>query len=365
MKTLPASIKTISFLCLLLGLAQTLPAAANLFYEEVEITDESAEARQDAIASAFHKVLIKLTGNSKIKNHKGVPGLLKKSPDYVSQYSYRVEEMSSGTQQGDESQQPTRYIQIQFDRTAVDRALAALGIATWEGTRPEVLLWLTYEEHGKPKLLDAETLPEAIPVLQQAAGGSGMPLQLPLMDLQDQAALSGADVWSGNEEAVKQASRRYPHDVILTAKIRGSEGGKWNGSWVLYNRDEPREFTRNGENLARVLKRGMDRAADLLAEIYAPVATGEASAPVSVRILQVDTVGDYARAMDLLRQLGGGSRVSVKNMHADALLVDVWIGGGMQALSNSLQLRGQLIPESDAPEADAAGVQELVFRLNH
>ena len=365
MKKIPASIKTISFLCLLLGLAQTLPAAANLFSEEVEIADESAEARQESITAAFHKVLIKLTGNSKIKNHEGVPALLKKSSDYVSQYRYRVEEMGSGTAQGDEPPRPTRYIQVQFDRTAVDRALAALGIATWEGTRPEVILWLAYEQHGKPRLLDAETLPQAIPVLQQAAGSSGMPLQLPLMDLQDQAALSGADVWKGDEQAIKQASVRYPHDVILTAKITGSEGGKWGGSWVLYNRGEPREFTRSGENLTRVLKRGMDRAADLLAEIYAPMATGEASEPVSVRILQVDTVGDYARVMDLLRQMGGGSRVSVKAMQADALLVDLWISGGVQALSNSLQLRGQLIPEPGVPGAGEAGAQELVFRLNH
>ena len=365
MKKLPASIKTISFLCLLLGLAQTLPAAANLFYEEVEIADESAEARQDSIARAFHKVLIKLTGNSKIKSHQGVPGLLKKSPDYVSQYRYRVEEISGDPQPGAESRQATRYIQIQFDQAAVDRALADLGIAIWEGTRPEVLLWLAYTQQGKPRLLDAETLPEAIPLLQQAAAGSGIPLQLPLMDLQDQVALSGADVWNADEPAVRQASRRYPHDVILTAKVSGSEGAGWNGSWVLYNRDEPRKFTRSGENLTRVLKRGMDRAADLLAEIYAPVASGEASAPVSVRILQVDTVGDYARVMDLLNRLGSGSRVSVKSMQADSLRVDVWIRGGRQALSNSLQLRGQLIPEPGVPEAGGAAVEELVFRLNH
>ena len=365
MKKLPATIKTISFLCLLLGLAQALPAAANLFSEEVEITDESAEARRESIRAAFHKVLIKLTGNSKIKNHEGVPALLKKSSDYVSQYRYRVEEIGGGTAQGDEPRQPTRYIQVQFDRNAVDGALAALGIATWEGTRPEVILWLAYEQNGKPRLLDAETLPEAIPVLQQAAGSSGMPLQLPLMDLQDQAALSGADVWKGNEQAVKQASGRYPHDVILTAKITGSEGGKWGGSWVLYNRGEPREFTRSGQNLTRVLKRGMDRAADLLAEIYAPVSTGEAGEPVRVRILQVDTVGDYAKVMDLLRQRGGGSGVSVKAMPADALLGDLGRGGGVQAVSKSLQLRGELSPQPGVPGVGEAGVQELLFRLIH
>lgn len=365
MKTPITNTKAIFLLCLLLGLAQTLAAAGNLFYAEVEIEDESAEARQASITSAFHKVLIKLTGNSKIKSHKGVSGLLKKSPDYVSQFRYRVDEMSSAAQQGDEPQQLTKYIQIQFDRTAVDRALTALGIATWEGSRPAVLLWLAYEQQGKPNLLDTETLPQAVPVLQQMAGDHGLPLQLPLMDLQDQAALSGADVWSTNEQAIKQASGRYPHDVILTAKITGSEGGKWHGSWVLYGRDEPREFTRSGENLAHVLKRGMDRAAELLAEIYAPVVTSGASDPVSVRILEVDTAGDYARVMGLFRQQGGVSRVAVKNMQIDTLLLNVWSSGGIQVLSNSLQLGGELIPVSDVEEAGEDQVQGLTFRIRH
>ncbi len=357
--------KTIFLSCLLLGLIQTLPAAGNLFYAEVEIQDESAEARQASIASAFHKVLIKLTGNSKIKSHKGVSGLLKKSPDYVSQYRYRVDEMSSGAQPGDDPQKLTKYIQIQFDRTAVDRALRALGIATWEGSRPEILLWLAYERQGKPHLLDTETLPQATSVLQQVAGDHGMPLQMPMMDLQDQAALSGADVWSSNEQAIKQASGRYPHDVILSAKIMGSEGGKWNGSWVLYNREEPREFTRSGKNLEHVLKRGMDRAAELLAEIYAPVLTSGTSNPVSVRILQVDTAGDYARVMGWLRQQGVVSRVAVKNMQTDTLLLDVWTSVGIQALNNSLQLGGELIPVSDVQEAGADQVQGLTFRIRH
>ena len=365
MKMLNIVTKAIFLLCLLVGLVQTLAAAENLFYAEVEIADESAEARQASIASALHKVLIKLTGDSKIKSHKGVSGLLKNSPDYVSQYRYRVEEVSGDAQQEDGTQQLVKYIQIQFDKTAVDRSLRALGITTWESSRPELLLWLTYEQQGKPRLLDTEALPQAIPLLQQAAGDRGLLLQLPMMDLQDQASLSGADVWSGNEQAIKQASGRYPHDVILTARITGNEGGKWNGSWILYNRDEPREFTRSGDDLAHVLRRGMDRAADLLAEIYAPAVTGETSDPVSVRILQVDTAGDYARVMDLFRQLGGVSRVTVKSMQNDVLLLEVRIRGGIQAINNSLQLGGELIPASGAQNADEVQPPGLTFRMNY
>lgn len=351
--------KTVFLLCLLLGLAQPLHAAVDLFYAEVEIENESAEARQASIASAFHKVLIKLTGNSKIADHEGVARLLKKSPDYVIQYRYRVDESSSDTQQ------VTRFIQVQFDRVATERALADLRIPTWEGTRPEVLLWLAYEHGGKPKLLDAETLPEAGPLLQRAAGDRGLPLQLPLMDLQDQAALSGADVWNANEQDIRLASSRYPHDVILTARITGSEGGKWNGEWILLGRTETREFSRRGDDLTHVLKRGMDRAADLLEEIYAPVVTGEASEPVSVRVLQVNTLADYARVMDLFRQQSGVSRVMVQNVEADALTLDVWISGGSQVLSNSLQLHGELVPVADAEGAGEIQTNSLVFRINY
>ncbi len=365
MKAFNIHTKVIFLLCLLLGLIQSPQAAGNLFYAEVEITDESAKARQISIANAFHKVLIKLTGNSKIKAHEGVSGLLKKSPDYVSQYRYRVAEVSNDIQQDDEPVQATKYIQIQFDKNSVERALAAAGIATWEGSRPEVMLWLAYERHGKGSLLDGETLPQAIPVLQQAAEDRGLPLQLPLMDLQDQAALSAADIWTGNERAIKQASRRYPHDVILTAIITGTEGGEWNGNWILYSRDEPSEFTCKGEALQHALNCGMNHAADLLARIYAPLATGVATEYVGVRILQVDSAGDYARVMSLINQQNGVSRVSVKQVRADELILDVWVSGGVESLGNSLPLSGELIPVTDVQEAGEAQVHELSFRLSH
>lgn len=365
MKTLNVNAKTIFLCCLLLGLAQSLPAAGNLFYAEVEIADESAEARQTSIASAFHKVLIKLTGNSKIKGHKGVSRLLRKAPDYMSQYRYRVDELSGDAGQAEEAEKLTRYIQVQFDKTAVERALAAAGIAIWEGSRPEVLLWLAYAQYDKPELMDAEILPEAIPMLQQAAGDHGLPLQLPLMDLQDQAALSSADVWGSKTKVIKQASERYPHDVILTAKITGTEGSKWNSSWVLYNRAEPREFTRSGESLQHALNRGMNRAAELLAQIYAPVWTGEPSEPVKVHILQVGSAADYSRVMDLIRQQSGVSRVSVKQMKTDELLLEVWASGGAQALGNSLPLGGELTPATDIRGAGGTQPRGLTFRLSH
>ena len=45
--------------------------------------------------------------------------------------------------------------------------------------------------------------------LRARAAYRGMPLQLPLMDLEDQAGLTPADVWSGYQPGIRQASARY------------------------------------------------------------------------------------------------------------------------------------------------------------
>ncbi len=365
MKNLLNTSQVVFLSCLLLGLPQVLQAAGNLFYAEVEIADESAKARRASIADAFHKILIKLTGNSKIKKHGSVSGLLKKSPDYVSQYRYRVDEVSSDTQQGNGAAQITRYIQVQFDETMVGRALAAAGIAIWEGSRPEVLLWAAYDQQGKPKLLSGETLPKAIDVLQQAAIDRGLPLQLPLMDLQDRAALSGADVWVGNEQAIKQASNRYSHDIILTAKVAGTEAGKWNGSWILRSREERTEFSRSGENMTQALARGMHRAADMLVQSYAPELIGEVSEPVSIRILQVANAGDFARVMNLIRRQNGVTKVLVKQMQADEIILDVWVSGDVRTLSSSLPLGGELTRVTEVSATSEAQFQGLSYLLNH
>jgi Na+/H+ antiporter NhaD/arsenite permease-like protein len=72
-------IRAVFYFCLMLGLSHLLHASTDLFYAEVEIENESAEARQASIANAFHKVLIKLTGNSKVGDQAGVARLLKQS----------------------------------------------------------------------------------------------------------------------------------------------------------------------------------------------------------------------------------------------------------------------------------------------
>lgn len=347
---------------LLLGLAQSIPAGGDLYYAEVEIADESAKARQASIGKAFAIVLVKLTGNSKIRQQKGVSGLLGKSSDYVSQYRYRVGETSSAEE--GEASKTTRYIQISFDKAAVQRALAEAGISIWDGTRPEILLWLAYQQQDKPRLLEGDVLPQAVPLLQQAANKRGLTLQLPLMDLQDQAALSANDVWTDNEQVIKQASKRYPHSVILAGKVTQSEGEKWNGSWILYGRGERKEFSRSGDSLSRVLERGMARAADLLAEYFAPKTAVDGGQMVTIRVLQVNNAGDYMQVMNLMRQQSAVSRVSVKETLADKLILNVWLNGSIDALREGLSLGDELTPAADVPKTGETGFQGPSFQLN-
>ena len=81
--------------------------------------------------------------------------------------------------------------------------------------------------------------------------------------------------------------------------------------------------------------------------------------------LQVDSDGDYARLMHLINQQNGVSRVSVKQVRADELMLDVWVSGGVESLGNSLPLSGELIPVTDVQQVGEAQVHELSYRLNH
>ncbi len=123
MKAQKPNMMIIFLAALLLGLAQPILASDDLYYAEVEIEDESAQARQASIGKAFAVVLVKLTGNSKIRQQKGVSRLLGKSSNYVSQYRYRVDE--TGAEDEGETSKTKRYIQISFDKAAVQRALAS------------------------------------------------------------------------------------------------------------------------------------------------------------------------------------------------------------------------------------------------
>ena len=80
----------------------------------------------------------------------------------------------------------------------------------------------------------------------------GMPLQLPLLDLEDQTQLTPADLWSDYQPAIRQASARYPHDVIVVGRLRAQTDGRWRGAWSILDARGAQGFDAPAQTLALI-----------------------------------------------------------------------------------------------------------------
>ena len=105
------------------------------------------------------------------------------------------------------------------------------------------------------------------PRLKLLRGGrtnAGLPIALPLLDLEDMTAVTFADVWGGFDEPVQRASTRYRADATLIVGVRPGAFG--NEVQCLLLKDGGRN-TLAGVSLQQCL----DGVADLYATEYSVI----------------------------------------------------------------------------------------------
>ena len=342
---------TLLLLCLsgTAALAQT----QDLYSGEVQVADESPGARNGALAEAMQQVLVRVSGRSDIMSDQGARAVLAKASALVQQFRYR-----SVPAPGDADQPAQKYLSARFDPAAVRRAMSQQGLPVWEGRRPRVLMWVAAEQGASRRLLNIADDAATREALDRRAAARGMPLQLPLLDLEDQSAITAADVWAGYASAIREASSRYPHDAILTGRLRKQPGGRWSADWTLWQDDRSQLFGTGGADQAQALVAGIDVAQDRLAA--RPVAQAGAQGAVRVSVSGVSGLGAYAHLLQRLGASPGIEGVHLLGVDKDRLLLGVNSAGGSEAVS--LALRGmpdlRALPAPLAPLPETGGEED-------
>jgi len=315
-----------------------LPAGAvtiaDLYEAEVPVAGEDVDSRNQAIGQAMVQVLIKLTGRDPAP---GASTLAAQAPSYVQQYRFR----RSVTPEGEARSR----LWVRFDKLGLDRALRERGLPLWGSSRPGVLVWLGAEQSGRRELVGADAgLAQS---LSTAAEARGLPVQWPLLDLEDQARLTTADLWSDYATAVIQASARYTQPLVLTGRLRQVSSDHWEGRWTLYEGEQSRALSSTGADGAQAVAGAVAQLAELLAARYAPAGGQNGPQPVRLQIKGVDGVRDYARVLKLVGEREVVDRVVLRSAEADSLLLEVLTRGGRDALAQVLDLVRELSREPD------------------
>jgi hypothetical protein len=341
--------------------------AADLFVAQRPVADEGSDTRNQALSRMLSDILVRVSGSTRVTTQPGSQVVLDAAPSLVQQYRYE----SSAGEEG-----ITKTLWARFDGASVERMMRQNGLPVWR-QRPRVLLWLATERGSQRELLNLESQPEAQAALMARAQYRGLPLQLPLMDLTDQASLTPADVWSDYRAGIAQASDRYPHDLVLTGRLSSSDAGAWRGNWQLYQGENSQPFTTPAGDLSTTLAAAVDRTQDLLAARYAPLSSGNASSGTLLRVAGVNDLPAYGQLVALLRELSPVSSVALRHVDGDALWFELGLRGDTTDLRRALDATAQVVldpagaPAPRMPVAPDAALKmpapdaDLYYRLNN
>ena len=325
-----------------------------LYEAEVFVVDKTEASREAGLGDALAAVITKVTGRRNPRSNAAIADATASPGRFVQQFRYRQEQAAAdiGIQEA-----PRWYLWARFDSGVVDGLIRDAGWRIWGRLRPEVILWVALEQSGERRILGGEESVDLAVVMRDAARLRGVPVVLPLLDLEDQSRLRTSDIWGGFNERIRVASDRYQANVILAARVYRLLPSLWEGKFSLTIGDDIQEWTGQGDILELVLSDAVNEVADRLALRFAGPGMLVDADGFRVVINGVRGVADYARALEYLGALEQITEVSVTRVVADEVRFQVQARGGKESLVNLIRVGGVLTPEGLPDDT------ELRFRL--
>jgi len=363
------------FLALLLVLigAVTISSAntyaektVELYSASVLVVNQNTEVRRKAAAKGLKEVLVRLSGKTSAEQSPAVQLASDNALDFLDRFSYQSTNQTL-TIAG--SSQKATLLLMEFNSVAVKRLAKQVGLPIWSESRPDILVWTASDSVGKKYVGIDSNIAEALKV---AAANRGLPIALPVLDLEDRAALPVARLWALDENRVRAASKRYNTNAVLSGRF-SKNSKSWGGSFVLMHKEQNRYLTAKGKDEVAVATDIVDQISDYFSEIYAikfaPTTTtssgssssnpltGATSASVAgsssvsavaarirgprdlfIQVNNVDNFSKYIALMNYLETLPLLSSVSITNASRPQLLLDLRLVVDKKQFLSALEL---------------------------
>ena len=208
-----------------------------------------------------------------------------------------------------------------FDRTAVERAIAAAGRSVWDPERPFTLVVL----YPPPSRADGDAARGA---LEQEAAARGLLISVIPISIVD---ANGTQL---GREAILNTAQRFGGDEVLVGRSdAGAPAGQY--QWTLYT-------SFSSQSWSGSLTSGVDGTVDLLAPAQG-ASLAQTEAKVLVEIDGVASLTDYANVQRMLEGVPGVHGANIVRAAGNSVTFDVTARGGSDALDHALSTSSRLV----------------------
>jgi len=224
---------------------------------------------------------------------------------------------------------PLPYLlDVSFAPSLVQEKMTSFGIPVWGSTRPSVLVWIVIESEGERSIVGTSDDRYLVKALLTKGEQRGVPLFLPVADLQDVGSINIDDLWGLYTDSVDLASERYLADVVVMMRMYQTGEQLWSGNWVIKQRQALESGALYDAEPDAVIESLVSDLAATLSSRYAVLKqTSELGNTLNVEISQINSFEDYI-----------GLQRYLKSLPPVASMQLMWVGQGRAAYH--LVLRG-------------------------
>lgn len=322
------------YLVLLLIGWLSLPVMAmtqvDIYRAEVVINSEQENGESLAREQGMKDVIVRATGSKASLSNPVIQKALNSSARYISQLGY-------GQLNGQSS------LKMRFNEGQIHALLSQAKLPSWPPQRSNILVWLVEEQAYERTIAWEHSDSPNIAALRDAAGSRGLPVTLPIGDFEDITGVNVSDFWGGFAAPIAKASQRYPVDAVLVLRVQGNQV-----RWKLYDQS-PSAMMISQRSPLNGSASGTDAIAETVASVTdhyasksAVVVTGESSAGITMKVLNINSASDFFRLESALNKLNSVAGTEVKRVHGNELTLTLHLLASKTAFANEASSISQL-----------------------
>ena len=264
---------------------------------QAPMSEQTATARNKATKEALQQVLVKLSGAQDVLAHSAIKSLLNNAQNYVDASRFIA--------------QPYVGLEVEFDQARLEQWLKEQQLPLWGEQRPNGLLWLIFQDpvNRQKTVINATSQHTLKEELELATQRRGIPINLPIYDLEDIANVAPIDIWGQFVDALYDATERYQARSTLAARIYPNTDYLWQLDGFIKDGDLLRLVTFTALGTQSVLDKFVDFYTDLSAARFAIDTKQFANNHRNDHIITISGTSDIAILSALHRYLSGLSIV--------------------------------------------------------
>ncbi len=299
----------------------------------VPVANQGSKALTAAASQALTEVLVKVSGSRLLLANPVIVKALSDSRAHVQQYVYTRNELP----------EVGFLVRFEFDGGYVTDLVRQAGAPLWTASRPLVLAWVVVEDEQGRHFVDKDNWPGQAQVLIEAFSRRGVPVQLPVFDLEDMAALSPNDAWRLDSVAIQAASARYNAQNIVAGRLGSVGEGKSAGDWSYFYRDDRVNRSVTVDDLQAFMRDGVNIVASEMSARYAVAPTTGEEGDMQMSVIGVLTYSEYAAIASWLENLELVEEVIIEQVQGDRVRFRLRAQTDAEQLASIIELNEHLL----------------------